>query len=122
MAGIIQRREYFPRVNPLERFHREEKFRRRYRLDKESVRQLAADFGNSDFAGRGLGSGGGISNEERVSIHTVSSGIAIFVYIDINVGIMNNILFTKAIVHMMIWFHNNCSVSSYIYFTGLFST
>lgn len=61
-----RRREYFPRISPLERYHVEEKFRRRYRLSKECVRQLAEDFGNSRFALQGYRSGGGLSHDERV--------------------------------------------------------
>lgn len=60
-------RRYYPRVNPLTRFETERKFRRRYRLDKEKVREIADDFGRSRYAPRGMRSGGGLSNEERVS-------------------------------------------------------
>lgn len=57
---------YYPRINPLIRFETEGKFRRRYRLEKQCVRDLAEEFGQSDFAPQGLRSGGGLSHEERV--------------------------------------------------------
>lgn len=72
MADRVRQRRakrFYPRINPLIRFETEGKFRRRYRLDKETVRELAEDFGASDFAPQGLRSGGGMSHEERVCIN-----------------------------------------------------
>lgn len=67
MAARHNPRQFYERVNPLERFEREDKFRRRYRLTKALVRELAQEFGNSEFATRGFQSGGGITHEERVT-------------------------------------------------------
>lgn len=67
MAARRRTREFYERVNPLVRFEREEKFRRRYRLTKNTVRELAAEFGQTLFATRGYQSGGGLTHEERVT-------------------------------------------------------
>ena len=66
------RREYYPRVNPLQRYN-DQKFRRRYRLDKKSVIEIAEDFGRSQFATKGTRHSGGLSHGERVG-HYVHMG------------------------------------------------
>ena len=59
-------KEYYDRVNPMNRYT-DEKFRSRYRLSKEIIRQLADGFARSRFAvGLGTGIGGGIGHEARV--------------------------------------------------------
>lgn len=60
------RREYYPRIHPLERY-REKKFQARYRLSKNVAAALADDFGNSQYATCGRAWGGGISHRDRVS-------------------------------------------------------
>ena len=55
------------RNNPLVYYDTERKFRRRYRLEKQAVRDLAFEFGQSRFATKGLRNGGGLSHVERVS-------------------------------------------------------
>lgn len=60
------RREYFPRIHPLERY-REKKFQARYRLSKNTAAALADDFGGSEYATCGRAWGGGIPHRDRVS-------------------------------------------------------
>lgn len=71
MVGRRERRErhFYPRINPIymDWFETEGKFCRRYRFDKGTVREVAEGFSNSQFAPKGMRSGGALSSEERVS-------------------------------------------------------
>ena len=57
-----------PRVKPMVRYQGEGKFRKRFRLSREKVHELAADFGRAQFATQGTSIGGGLSHEEHVSV------------------------------------------------------
>lgn len=65
MVGRM-RREYFPRIHPFLRYH-EAKFQARYRLSKEIARNLADEFGRSQYATWGMPMGGGLSHQDRVT-------------------------------------------------------
>ena len=62
-----KRREFFPRINPMRRFN-PDKFVQRYRIDKETAKELARDYKASQYFTGGDPRGGGITAEERVSI------------------------------------------------------
>lgn len=63
------RKIYYARINPMERFP-DNKFVQRYRISKELVREISADYVNRGFCSTALtGRGGGLSAEERVSIY-----------------------------------------------------
>ena len=62
-----KRREFFPRINPMRRFN-PDKFVQRYRIDKETAKELARDYEASQYFTGGDPRGGGITAEERVSI------------------------------------------------------
>lgn len=62
-----RRKTYYPRVHPMERYD-EQKFRERYRLSKEKVGEIAAEFRVSGMCSTQLGvRGGGLSIADRVS-------------------------------------------------------
>lgn len=61
-----RRKVYFPRVNPMKRYD-DTKFMARYRLSKEIVSELAAEFKASGLCSTSTPRGGGLSVEERVS-------------------------------------------------------
>ena len=67
-----RKRTFFKHINPLERFD-DDKFIRRYRIDKQSVREMAQNFGQSGFCStRGDTRGAGLTVEERVCTYAIS--------------------------------------------------
>ena len=64
-----RKQTFFPHIHPLERFD-DGKFISRYRIDKQTVIQMARDFGQSGFCRtRGDTRGAGLTVEERVRVN-----------------------------------------------------
>lgn len=60
------RRIFRDRKDPFEEYERESEFRRRYRLSKAAVEELAEEFGRSQWASKGTKKAKGLSHRERV--------------------------------------------------------
>lgn len=66
MAGV--QKKFRERKDPFIEYERETDFRRRYRLSKEIVENLADEFGRSAWATKGSRKAKGLSHRERVRI------------------------------------------------------
>lgn len=71
MSKNMIRKTYFPHINPMLHFS-DKKFQKRYRFSKDIERDLATQYGNSEFCSTQLDTkGGGLSADERVRTFSI---------------------------------------------------